>query len=371
MKQDLISQSEIREIETCVFRAAFLHFCLLILVGILTQGCSEVSYVMPKKLEQQSLLTTVNNPPTVTVTSPTVGANLNGTIDLTANAVGGDHEVLSVQFFVDGVAVGPEDTTSPFSFSLDTTTITNGAHSVTARVKDLSGVQVTSKAISFNVFNVSSVGLVAAFSFNEGSGTAAKDSSASDLAATLTDASWDNGKFGSSVAFNGASSYVSVVNASALKVTDKLTMEAWVYPTQLDPLNGIAERSILVREETSTVSSFALYGAKTDTPRIVAQARSGTSLSKTGTKAPSLSLQVWIHLAVTYESPNLQLYVNGVLVAQRSNGEGNLINSNASLFIGGWPGMNEFFAGRIDEVRIYNRVLSEEEIKADMNIPIR
>ena len=65
--------------------------------------------------------------PTVAITAPSLNATLSGTVSIDANAsdnvgVGG------VQFLVDNVALGGEDTSSPYSVSWDTTTVTNGSH---------------------------------------------------------------------------------------------------------------------------------------------------------------------------------------------------------------------------------------------------
>src|SRR5262249_5453110 len=74
-------------------------------------------------------------------------------------------------------------------------------------------------------------------------------------------------------------------------------------------------------------------------------------------------------LASTYNGSTLSLYVNGVLVATQP-ATGNIIASNGSLRLGGNSIWSEFFAGTIDDVRIYNRPLSQSEIQIDMNTPI-
>jgi peptidoglycan/xylan/chitin deacetylase (PgdA/CDA1 family) len=88
--------------------------------------------------------------PTVSVTAPTNNASVTGTINLTAN--GSDNVgVVGVQFLVDGNLVGAEDTTAPYSVSLDTTTLTAGNHTVTAVARDAAGNTNTSAGVTFNV----------------------------------------------------------------------------------------------------------------------------------------------------------------------------------------------------------------------------
>jgi hypothetical protein len=81
-------------------------------------------------------------------------------------------------------------------------------------------------------------------------------------------------------------------------------------------------------------------------------------------------LNAWTHLAATYDGATLRLYVNGVQSASRAL-TGAIRTSTGALRIGGnniWTG--EWFAGLIDEVRIYNRVLSAAELQADMAVAV-
>src|SRR6185436_14496384 len=73
----------------------------------------------------------------------------------------------------------------------------------------------------------------------------------------------------------------------------------------------------------------------------------------------------WTHLAATYTSGALNIYVNGVQVATQSV-TGTIASSTLPLRIGGNTVWGEYFAGTIDEVKVYNRVLSATEIAADM-----
>jgi hypothetical protein len=77
----------------------------------------------------------------------------------------------------------------------------------------------------------------------------------------------------------------------------------------------------------------------------------------------------WTHLAATYDGTWQRLYINGVEVAQRVQ-TGLIASSSSALRIGGDSVWKQYFQGRIDEVRIYNRALSVSEIQADMDTPI-
>jgi hypothetical protein len=72
---------------------------------------------------------------------------------------------------------------------------------------------------------------------------------------------------------------------------------------------------------------------------------------------------------VTYDNTTLRLFVNGVEVASRAV-SGAMLTSAGVLRIGGNSVWSEFFAGGIDDIRIYNRALTQAEILMDMATPI-
>lgn len=90
--------------------------------------------------------------PTVSITAPTSGATVSGTVSVTANA-SDNVGVTKVEFYVDGV-LASTDTTSPYSFSWDTTTASNASHSLTAKAYDAAANVGTSAAVSVTVNNV-------------------------------------------------------------------------------------------------------------------------------------------------------------------------------------------------------------------------
>jgi len=89
-------------------------------------------------------------PPTVSVTSPSAGSTLTGIVNVSATA-GDNVGVSRVEFSVDGQLVNT-DTSSPYGFSLDTTTLANGSHTITATAFDAAGNAGTS-AVNVTVSN--------------------------------------------------------------------------------------------------------------------------------------------------------------------------------------------------------------------------
>lgn|ERR1017187_3989035 len=97
----------------------------------------------------------------VILTEPATGATVSGrTVTLTATA-GTGLTVASVQFKVDGSNVGAALTASPYTSTLDSTTLSEGAHSITAAVTDSAGNTSTSAAVSIIVSNTTTAVSVA------------------------------------------------------------------------------------------------------------------------------------------------------------------------------------------------------------------
>jgi len=89
----------------------------------------------------------------VAITSPASGQTVGGTINVTADA-SDNVGVVGVEFRVDG-ALGPEDTSAPYAVAWDTTTATNGSHTLTAIARDAAGNRTTSAPVTVTVSNSS------------------------------------------------------------------------------------------------------------------------------------------------------------------------------------------------------------------------
>ncbi len=88
--------------------------------------------------------------PTVSITSPTSGQMVSGITSVFADA---SDNAIGVQFKVDGVNIGREVQTPPYSVSWDTTTLTQGPHTLTAVVRDAAGNVASSDPVTVTVLN--------------------------------------------------------------------------------------------------------------------------------------------------------------------------------------------------------------------------
>jgi hypothetical protein len=210
-------------------------------------------------------------------------------------------------------------------------------------------------------------GVVAAYSFNEGTGSVASDQSGNGNNGTIENAAWSlgTGRFGgNALLFNGTNARVTINDSPSLDLTNGLTLEAWV-----DPSGATSGwRAVLVKEDGSLAADYMLY-AYSQYKVPVEGLLIGTGEKSLGGKT-KLPLSTWTHLAATYDGATQRLYVNGQQVASNPQ-SGPIKTGNGKLRIGGDAVWGEYFSGIIDEVRIYNRALSVGEIADDMYTPLK
>ncbi len=202
---------------------------------------------------------------------------------------------------------------------------------------------------------------VAAYGFNEGTGTMVADASGNGNNGTISGATWTNsGKYGSALVFKGTNALVTVGNSTTLQLSAAMTLEAWVNPTTV----GSAFGDVIYKGNDN-------YYLEATSPGGGQPGGGGTFGSSDvilyGTAA--LAVNTWSYLAVTYDGGVLRFYVNGIEAPSRMQ-PGAIATSTNALQIGGDNLYNQYFHGMIDEVRIYNRALSAAEIQTDMNTPV-
>lgn len=242
---------------------------------------------------------------------------------------------------------------------------------------------IAGSAVSFVVSlgpAAAAAGPVLALSFNEVSGTVANDSSGNANSGSVAGATRVAGQtgFGGALSFDGISSIVNVAHSASLALSTGMTLEAWVNPSAnagVAPNGGW--RTVILKERGIDSLAYALYGndGNSNPSRPAGYIHNGITpgTDKEATAGPALPIGVWSHIAVTFDNSSIRLYVNGVLRSTFA-AAGAIAASTEPLRIGGnnvfsSPG-TEFFAGLIDEVRVYNRALSAAEITSDMNTPL-
>ena len=164
---------------------------------------------------------------------------------------------------------------------------------------------------------------------------------------------------------------VTVPDAASLRVTNTITLEAWVNPSSVA---GTIPRVIISKFDNfnyslPTVGNQSAYLLGTTNSGLLFFTVSATGSARTNTTlvtTNALPINQWSHVAATYDGFALRLYINGVRAAQISY-SGGIFPGAAELGIGAilqgntysWP-----FSGLLDEVSIYNRALSAAEIQS-------
>src|SRR5215467_13558651 len=135
-------------------------------------------------------------------------------------------------------------------------------------------------------------GLVAAYGFDEGSGTTVTDASGNGNNGTITNATWATaGKFGKALSFNGSNARVTIPDAASLHLTNGMTLEAWVNPSTVTG----AWRDVIYKGD----DSYYLEGTSDSSSRPAGGGSWSSAGPLYGTAA--LTANTWTHLALTYD----------------------------------------------------------------------
>lgn len=221
------------------------------------------------------------------------------------------------------------------------------------------------------VFGLASAGLcagtlVAAYTFDNDPANGAKDVTGNGHTGTIKSAKYVDGKFGKGLEFDGVTSMVEIASKDDLNMKGgAVTVEAWVKPSKYNDLSAVVQkwgdntnrRQYLLCFVGDKVS-FYISGTGNSWP---------AAAGKTALKAGE-----WAHIAGTYDSKAIKVYVNGKLETETANNEG-IFASDVPAWIGGYGGAddknfgsNRHFPGVVDEVRYWSGALTDKEIQAGM-----
>jgi hypothetical protein len=203
----------------------------------------------------------------------------------------------------------------------------------------------------------SSDGLVAYWPMDEGQGNVIKDKSGNGNDGTIRGGvKWIDGKHGKALEFNGIDSYVDCGNKDSLNISEEITIAAWV---KLYSLKGGG----IVSKYGGKTGGYFLAPCWRDDGLpyfFIRETKTGATVSIIGNRH-KLELNKWYHLVATAKKGDkIKLYIDGVLVGENKAMDKSFSNDIDSLVIGRY---SESLNGAIEDIKIYNRVLSGEEIK--------
>jgi hypothetical protein len=212
---------------------------------------------------------------------------------------------------------------------------------------------------------INETGLVGYWNFDEGAGTIAHDSSGNNNDGTIYGATWTSGKIGNALQFDGIDDSVRIPDSASLNIAgDKISITAWVKRLGSGTRNGI-----IVMKQAPPGAWDASYGVVIS-EGVINTGKIGLSLD-TGWgwtdhwSNSVLNSNEWYHFCGTYDGSKVKIYLNGILDAEYDV-TGNIVPKSGPLSIGHEDAWDpEYFNGLIDEVKVYNRSLSAEEVWAE------
>lgn len=194
---------------------------------------------------------------------------------------------------------------------------------------------------------------VAYWKMDENTGTTANDSSGNGNTGTMTGGTWAPGKVGSAIFFDG-NDYINAGSGSSMDL-QTFTITTWVKSA-----TSSGQRTIIGQ---TTDGGYQLR-LENSTNKIQLNKQGNVNIF-TSPDGSVITNDVWTHIAVSYNAAgNYAAYVNGSLVTSGTNDQ---TLTYSTVTIGRGYGSGEFFNGHIDDLKIYNYVLSPAQVAYDYN----
>ena len=201
-------------------------------------------------------------------------------------------------------------------------------------------------------------GLVAHWDFNKGKGNVLHDKSGNKNDGRIYGAAWVKGTVGTALQFDGKDDYVDCGAGPSLNVEKAATVVLWFKPEALQ--GGLVTRSTgMGWTDQRLVIAFLTYFTRKLS--LLGCLASGKTYWRGDLPLPPT--KGWSHLAMTFDARNVKVYLDTVLVTSTVKGFEPKF-ADVPLLIGKCQGLGkQFFKGLIDEVRIYNRALTQAEVE--------
>ncbi|MCK4626869.1 MAG: heparinase II/III family protein, partial [Phycisphaerae bacterium] len=208
-----------------------------------------------------------------------------------------------------------------------------------------------------------SQGLVACWKFDEGKGNRLLDTSGNGNHGTIHGATWTKGRVGGGLRFDGVDDYVEVLKSASLNGPKKeITLMCWI---KIPPTG---KHTILERWPYGQGQQRCLQlDVDTDRKRIHFVLSPHGDIANWHRRPWLIQADVWAHIAATSDGKTIRVYVDGRPdPSPLALNDPRIHSSKANLHIGirhstsdTWK---DFFKGSMDEIRIYSRALTHEEI---------
>ncbi len=235
------------------------------------------------------------------------------------------------------------------SYTTPPAAVSDSGNSYRAVVSNSAGTATSAGAV---LTVTSQAGASGSYNFNEGSGTTAADSSGGNRPGTLVNGpTWVAGKNGGALRFDGANDYVTIGNRA---LASTFTLSAWVH----NPANNVYETiaSFGPNRQFSISSGYLAFWDGSGTEYRFGPVPTGS----------------WQHVAFSYDGASLRAYLNGAPLGTPLTR--NIPAASGQTLFGAWPRsgsvQEDLLSGSLDDVRIYDRALTQAEIQSDGATPV-
>lgn len=206
---------------------------------------------------------------------------------------------------------------------------------------------------NFGSGNLDMSGNVLLLHLNETSGTLADSSGNSNTGTNFGGTYGAAGRFDNAVGFDASAERIEVANSQSLNITKDITISLWVKPN----VNTHSSWNYFAAHQSSLKYEFGVYNAGLN-PRWKVYNSSGIS---TEVSAGTMNVGNWHNVVGVRSGTSVLLYLDGVQVASNTNFQGDLRAAAGGIIVGGDTG-SRYFNGTLDEIAIWNRSLSAQEI---------
>ncbi len=172
------------------------------------------------------------------------------------------------------------------------------------------------------------------------------------------------GKFGKALQLNGQSDWVEIPHHESLTVDKNVTVMAWINAERHTGPNNAQWQGILAKGNNPRSYSFYTDSACECLHFSVGPPNGGGTLSQ-----GKVQLNVWQHVVAQIDNGTHRYWINGQKVGESVNKpDPPGLTDTSNVFIGtDSGGAAQMYLGLMDEVRIWNRALTEDEINEQMN----
>ena len=195
--------------------------------------------------------------------------------------------------------------------------------------------------------------------FDEETADEAIDASDFENHGEATDTEWTkDGKNGGAMVFDGASSVIEVPHHESLfPGGDELTIEAWFKPASFPAGHPPIARKGSVPESG--------WGFDTPGGKIRGFVYTAPGDAAVAQGATPMKVDTWHHLAMVYDGKEIRIYLDGELDGEVAR-KGDINKNDASVWIGKKAIESVWLDGTLDELRILNIAITQEQIQKDM-----